>query len=75
MVDHPQDQPKPLGGGAPAPDQANTTRATDVIAYLREHPDFLERHPDALQLLAAPRRGNGDGVLDFQHFMLERLRW
>jgi uncharacterized protein len=74
VVDRPHDQPKPLGGGVPAPGPANATRAADVIAYLREHPDFLDRRPDALHLLSAPRRGNGDGVLDFQHFMLERLR-
>src|SRR5262249_6017256 len=46
----------------------------DVVAYLRQHPDFLDRHPDALRLLGAPTRQTGDGVLDFQHFMLERLR-
>lgn len=74
MADRPWDQPKPLGGGAPAPGQASVTRAGDVIAYLREHPDFLERHPDALHLLRAPSRASGDGVVDFQHFMLERLR-
>ena len=48
--------------------------ARDVLAYLREHPDFLERRPDALRLLRAPARPIGDDVLDFQHFMLERLR-
>jgi uncharacterized protein len=74
VADHPQDQPKPLGGGVPAPGRESATRAGDVIAYLREHPDFLERHPHALHLLRAPSRGAGDGVLDFQHFMLERLR-
>ncbi|MGH7116552.1 MAG: DUF484 family protein, partial [Stellaceae bacterium] len=74
MADRPQDQhqPKPPAAGAPAP--ASATRASDVIAYLREHPDFLERHPDTLHLLRAPSRGSGDGVVDFQHFMLERLR-
>lgn len=44
------------------------------MAYLRRHPDFLDRHPDALRLLRAPTRQIGDGVIDFQHFMLERLR-
>jgi hypothetical protein len=74
LADRPQDQPKPLGSGEPAPSRPSDTRAADVVAYLREHPDFLEKHPAALGLLRAPSRSNGDGVLDFQHFMLERLR-
>jgi uncharacterized protein len=73
VADRPQDQPKPFAADS-APGRPGATRATDVIAYLREHPNFLEKHPDALQLLRAPSRNNGDGVLDFQHFMLERLR-
>ena len=44
------------------------------MAYLRRHPNFLDRHPDALRLLRPPGRAAGDGVLDFQQFMLERLR-
>jgi uncharacterized protein len=74
VADRPQDQPRPLGLGASSPRHASTTSAGDVIAYLREHPDFLERHPDALHLLRAPSRQSGDGVVDFQQFMLERLR-
>ena len=74
MADRPHDQPKTLGGGEPPPNRPSVTRDADVIAYLREHPDFLERHPDALHLLRAPDRNNGDGVIDFQQFMLERLR-
>jgi len=74
VADRPQDQPKPLGRAVLQPGQASATGAADVIAYLRDHPDFLERHPDALYLLGAPSRATGDRVLDFQHFMLERLR-
>lgn len=74
MADLPHDQPKPFGRSEPAPGEPSVTRAADVIAYLRANPDFLERHPDALHLLRAPSRDNGDRVLDFQHFMLERLR-
>jgi uncharacterized protein len=74
LADRPHDQPKPVDGSV-APGPASTVRAADVLAYLREHPDFLDRHPGALRLLKAPSRGNGeDGILDFQHFMLERLR-
>jgi uncharacterized protein YigA (DUF484 family) len=74
LADRPQDRPKPLGRGEPPPGRPSDTSAADIISYLREHPDFLEEHPDALYLLRAPTRSNGDGVLDFQHFMLERLR-
>ena len=74
MADRPQDQPKPVRGGLPAPVRHAEIGARDVLGYLREHPDFLNRHPDALRLLRAPARETGDGVLDFQHFMLERLR-
>jgi uncharacterized protein len=74
LADRPHDQPKPFGRGEPEPRPASVIRAADVIAYLREHPDFLDRRPDALQLLRAPSRNADDRVLDFQHFMLERLR-
>jgi uncharacterized protein len=74
LVDRPQDQPTPVGVGEAASSGPSATRAVDVITYLREHPNFLEKHPDALLLLRAPSHNNGDGVLDFQHFMLERLR-
>ena len=74
VADRPQDQPKPLRSGLPAPLRSAEIGAREVIAYLREHPDFLDRHPDALRLLRAPTRCVDEEVLDFQHFMLERLR-
>jgi hypothetical protein len=74
MADRPHDQPKPVRGALPAPVRPVEIGARDVLTYLREHPDFLERRPDALRLLRAPARSIGDGVLDFQHFLLERLR-
>jgi uncharacterized protein YigA (DUF484 family) len=45
-----------------------------VAAYLRRNPDFLARRPDALDGQSAPARWSGDGVVDFQQYMLERLR-
>ena len=74
MADRPQDQPKPTRTGGPLPTQPSAVGARDVIAYLRQHPDFLDRHPEALRLVRTPTRTTGDGVLDFQQFMLERLR-
>ena len=74
VADRPQDQPKPTRTGGPLPPHPSEVGARDVIAYLRQHPDFLDRHPEALRLVRPPTRNTGDGVLDFQHFMLERLR-
>ena len=48
--------------------------AQQVASYLRRHPDFLFRHPEVLEGLKPPIRANGDGVVDLQQFMVERLR-
>ncbi len=57
-------------GGAP------TDGLTDarVAAYLRENPDFLARHGELLDVLQPPARDRGEGVVDLQQFMVERLR-
>jgi len=62
-----------------AADPASPT-AKQVAAYLRDHPDFLQRHPDLLALLETPAREfpeadpNGGEVVDLQHAMVSRLR-
>ena len=48
--------------------------AADVAAYLRLHPNFLIENPDVIEAMTPPIRRAGDGVIDMQHFMLERLR-
>ena len=45
-----------------------------VADYLRRHPTFLMRHPELLDGQVAPGRDRGDGVVDLQQFMVERLR-
>jgi len=45
-----------------------------IADYLRRHPDYLLRHPELLTVLAPPSRDDGDGVVDMQSFMIERLR-
>jgi uncharacterized protein YigA (DUF484 family) len=46
----------------------------EVEQYLRDHPDFLVDHPDLIHLLVPPDAKRGDGVVDMQRFMLERVR-
>ncbi len=48
--------------------------AAQVDGYLRRHPDFLARHPELLKLLTPPDCRRGDGVLDLQSYMVDRLR-
>jgi hypothetical protein len=62
------------------PDAAETIAAqpgpseAEVMRFLKTHPDFLNRHPELFGALSPPRRTHGDGVIDLQHAMLERLR-
>ncbi len=46
----------------------------DVCEYLKAHPDFLMRHPKLFTHLQAPGQDLGEGVVDFQQMMLERLK-
>ncbi len=48
--------------------------AAQVASYLRRHPDFLIRHSEVLDGLKPPVRSRGEGVVDLQHFMVEKLR-
>ena len=74
MVDLPRDRPKAETPVEAAPEPAAEITGRDVIAYLRRHPNFLDRHPEALRFLRTPEREIGDRVADFQHFQIERLR-
>lgn len=49
-------------------------RAEDVAAYLAEHPDFLVSRPDIVARLSPLPSQRGDGVVDLQAFMVERMR-
>lgn len=48
--------------------------AAEVMEYLQRHPEFLTQHPDLLDSLKLPDRHGGEGVVDLQQFMVERLR-
>ena len=48
--------------------------ATQVVAYLKRHPDFFAEHPEILDALTPPAARSGPGVVDMQQFMLKRQR-
>lgn len=45
-----------------------------VAAYLRQHPDFLFDHPEVARVLTPPTHADGDDVVDFNRFLIDRLR-
>jgi uncharacterized protein YigA (DUF484 family) len=46
----------------------------EVAAWLEAHPNFLQRHPEVLDFLHAPKAVSGKGVADFQAYMVKRLK-
>ncbi len=48
--------------------------AAEVAAYLRCHPDFLTDNPDLVEVLTPPPAHCGEGIVDLQRFLVERLR-
>ncbi len=55
-------------------DAADGPSEQQVADHLRNHPDFLVRHPDILETLAPPARWSGDGVVDMQRYLLDQMR-
>lgn len=60
-------------GDAPRAEESDLD-ADAVADYLRRHPDFLSERPKLLSVLTPPAFQRGDGVVDMQRFMLDRLR-
>lgn len=52
----------------------DTLSADDILAYLRAHPDFLQKYPQACDLLMPPKTVSGKSVADFQNYMIRRLK-
>lgn len=49
-------------------------QSQDVIAWLKRHPDFLQKNPDLCDILLPPKQQGGKGVADFQAYLIERLK-
>ncbi|NBO18980.1 MAG: DUF484 family protein [Proteobacteria bacterium] len=54
--------------------KATAITAEQVREYLKRHPDFLHKNSDLVEEIAPPERELGDGVIDFQHFMVKNLQ-
>lgn len=52
----------------------NQLSANDIIAWLRDHPAFLQTHPEACTWLIPPKSTKARGIADFQTYMIERLK-
>ncbi|HYX03085.1 MAG TPA: DUF484 family protein [Reyranella sp.] len=65
-------------GTITAPDgsgrQVKLITADDVVAYLKTHPDFFDKHPELIETLALAPRLQAPGVIDMQQVILKRLR-
>lgn len=48
--------------------------ADDILEWLKAHPNFLQKHPEACEYLLPPKEYTGKGVADFQAHMVERLK-
>lgn len=47
---------------------------SEIIEWLQQNPEFLERSPEACEFLIPPKENKGRGVADFQHYMVQRLK-
>lgn len=59
--------------GAQAPGVAGPGTG-DVVRFLQDNPDFFVGREALLEAMTPPRRWTGDGVIDMQKYMLDRLR-
>ena len=49
-------------------------QAKEVINFLKRNPDFLIKNPELFSVLTPPNRSTGDGVVDFQNKMIEKIK-
>lgn len=59
---------------SPKATKAPEVTAESVIEFLRDRPDFFAQNPEALKGLSLPNGNLGDGVVDFQGAVIDKLR-
>jgi len=57
-----------------APSDSMTLSSDDIVQYLKDNPDFLQKNPEICDHLLPPKTQGGKGVADFQSYMIERLK-
>ncbi len=45
-----------------------------VRTYLKAHPEFLQNNPEIIGAITLPERDLGNGIIDFQHYLLKALQ-
>jgi uncharacterized protein YigA (DUF484 family) len=45
-----------------------------IVAWLRANPQFLQEYPEVCEFLLPPQEKRGKGVVDFQSYMIRRLK-
>ncbi len=68
----PADKTKKKARSKEIPSTDNT--AETVEDFLKQNPSFLKERPGLLTLITPPEQNHGDGVVDMQKFMLQRLQ-
>lgn len=58
----------------PQPSSAAEITADQVRAFLKQNPDFLRKNQDVVSELTPPERDLGNGIIDFQHYMVKNLQ-
>ena len=58
---------------------AKTAKSSEITAdevrdFLKKHPDFLQKNLDVVSEVSPPERDLGNGIIDFQHYMVKNLQ-
>lgn len=74
MTQNTEDTTADAPSDAPADSPEVGLTDEQVADYLTDNPDFLAENADLLSVMTPPKRWSGDGVVDMQGFLMERLK-
>lgn len=56
------------------PKSSSAVTAEQVREFLKSHPDFLKKNSDVVTELSPPEQDLGNGIIDFQSYMVKNLQ-